>query len=474
MSQGRRFKLHPPALDFARYHGVELVVCQARDAKRKGKCERPFRDLKESFLTELDALGAPESVAELNQRAGAWLDRRVHARPHSTTRVAPGERLDLERRLLGPLPRRRFDTAYVADRRVHPKWPLVEWDSVPYSVPPEVVGSKVACRVEVDSDTLEVSWAGAVRRPAPAPPGVRRPGVGPRPSGRRRGHRPGPVPAGRYASSPHPAADESVGTRRIGVRRGGLRHRRARPGRPLRGLWLHRGGGMTVTEATSAYEQLKNDLGYLQLGRAAECFATVAEQAKAGGWSHVEYLARVVAEQASATTNRRLAARLRYARFPYRRSVEDFDFDFQPTVDRKLVDDLATLRFIAEGRSIAFLGQPGCGKTHLAVALATLAVEAGYRGYFTTADDMVAVLARARVEGTWASKLRTYTAPTVLVIDDVGLLPMARDAAAAFFHVVSHRYDKHAPTLITTNRGLPKAHRFGRRCARWRLTHTGS
>jgi DNA replication protein DnaC len=125
---------------------------------------------------------------------------------------------------------------------------------------------------------------------------------------------------------------------------------------------LHRGGGVTVTEPTGVYEQLKNDLGYLQLGRAAECFATVAETAKAGGWSHVEYLARVVAEQASATTNRRLAARLRYARFPYRRTVEDFDFDFQPTVDRKLVDDLATLRFIAEGRSIAFLGQAGRGR----------------------------------------------------------------------------------------------------------------
>ncbi len=151
---------------------------------------------------------------------------------------------------------------------------------------------------------------------------------------------------------------------------------------------------MTVTDATSPYEQLKADLGYLQLGRAAECFATVAEQAKAEGWSHVEFLARVVAEQAAATTNRRLAARLRYARFPYRRSIEEFDFDFQPSIDRKLLADLATLRFIGEGRSIAFLGQPGCGKTHLAVALATLAVEAGYRGYFTTADDMVVALGR--------------------------------------------------------------------------------
>jgi DNA replication protein DnaC len=210
-----------------------------------------------------------------------------------------------------------------------------------------------------------------------------------------------------------------------------------------------------MESAIGPYEQLKNDLGYLQLGRAAECFATIAEQAKEEKWSHVEFLSRVIAEQAAATTNRRLAARLRFARFPYRRTIEEFDFDFQPSVDRKLVADLASLRFIGEGRSIALLGQPGCGKTHLAVALATLAVEAGYRGYFTTADDMVVTLCRARVEGTWTNRLRTYTAPSVLVIDDVGLLPMSREAAGAFFHVISHRYDKAHPTLVTTNRSLP-------------------
>ncbi|MGH9128837.1 MAG: ATP-binding protein [Acidimicrobiales bacterium] len=131
---------------------------------------------------------------------------------------------------------------------------------------------------------------------------------------------------------------------------------------------------------TGVYEQLKDDLGYLQLTRAAECFATLAEEAKDERWSHVEYLGRVMAEQAAATTNRRLAARLRYARFPYRRSIAEFDFAFQPSLDRKLVDDLASLRFIDEHRPVLFLGQPGCGKTHLAVALAITAVEAGYRG----------------------------------------------------------------------------------------------
>lgn len=207
---------------------------------------------------------------------------------------------------------------------------------------------------------------------------------------------------------------------------------------------------------SGVYEQLKDDLGYLQLGRAAEVFATLADQAKAEQWSHVEFLARVVAEQASATTNRRLAARLRYARFPYRRSVEEFDYDFQPSVDRKLVADLATLRFISENRPILFLGQPGCGKTHLAVALATRAVEAGYRGYFTTADDMTAALVQARRDGSWASKLKTYTAPTVLVVDDVGLLPIDQAGAAVFFHVINTRYERGHPTLVTTNRGLPE------------------
>jgi len=112
---------------------------------------------------------------------------------------------------------------------------------------------------------------------------------------------------------------------------------------------------------TGTYEAVKADLDYLQLARAAECFATLAEEASAQGSSHVEYLQKVIAEQAAATMNRRLSARLRYARFPFRRSIAEFDFSFQPSVDRKLVEDLATLRFVEEHRPIVFLGQPGRG-----------------------------------------------------------------------------------------------------------------
>ncbi len=204
------------------------------------------------------------------------------------------------------------------------------------------------------------------------------------------------------------------------------------------------------------YEQIKNDLGYLQLKRAAEVFAPLADEAKTSEWTHIEFLARLLDEEAAHTRNRRLASRLRYAKFPFRKTIDDFDFDFQPSVDRKLVDDLATLRFIDENRPVLFLGQPGCGKTHLAVALATNAVEAGYRGYFTSAQDMCDNLVAAKIDGTWNSKLKTYTAPTVLVIDDVGLLPMPdRSASTVFFQVVNARYEKQHPTIVTTNRGLP-------------------
>ena len=207
---------------------------------------------------------------------------------------------------------------------------------------------------------------------------------------------------------------------------------------------------------SSLYEQIKSDLGYLKLDAAAGSFAGLAEQARTEDWTHIDFLARLVAIGATADRDRRRAARMRYARFPFHRRVADFDFDFQPSIDPKLDADLATLRFIDEQRPILFLGQPGGGKTHLAVALAIAAVEAGYRGYFTTGDAMVKTLLRADHDGTAATKIKAYTAPTVLVIDDVGLIRLKTPAEAAWFsEVVNTRYQKGHPTLVTTNRGLP-------------------
>jgi transposase len=161
-SQGKRFRLHPPTRAFAQWHGCEIKGCLPGDAKRKGKVERPFRDAKERFLTELDALGPPSSLVELNERAAVWLDERVHTRAHTTTGIAPAARLEAERRLLVPLPRQRFDTAYVESRRVHVAVPMIEWRGVRYSVPPACLGQRVEVRHDVDSDHLQVRWGAQI------------------------------------------------------------------------------------------------------------------------------------------------------------------------------------------------------------------------------------------------------------------------------------------------------------------------
>jgi DNA replication protein DnaC len=212
---------------------------------------------------------------------------------------------------------------------------------------------------------------------------------------------------------------------------------------------------MTTETPSGLYEQLKDDLGYLKLVRAAEVLPGLLDRARVQDLTHAQFLAELVAEEAAATRNRRMAARLRFAHFPTRRTLEEFDFDFQPSVDRKLIQDLASLRFVVEGRPLLLLGQPGCGKSHLAIALATLAVEAGYRGYFTSAADLVATIAGAYADASFATKIRTYTGPSVLVIDDVGLTPMDRAAGNALFQVVNRRYDNGSTTIVTTNRGLP-------------------
>ncbi len=172
VTRGRVFGFVGEALQFAAAHGFALKACATGDSKRKGKVERPFRELKESFLEELVAVGAPGSIGELNARAAAWLRTEVHARPHRVTGVAPAERLAAEQPLLAPLPRIRYDTARIEPRRVGSPVPLVEVDGVPYSVPPQFVGTVVEIRLPVDAGVLEIKAHGmVVATHAIAPPG---------------------------------------------------------------------------------------------------------------------------------------------------------------------------------------------------------------------------------------------------------------------------------------------------------------
>ena len=159
-SQGQRFVLHPPAIGFAAHHATKIASCKAGDAKRKGKVERPFRQLRETFLAETELDGVPAGLSELNERAARWLDERVHKVVSRTTGETPADRLAVERPFLSPLPRDRFNTDYVETRRVHNILPFISIDGSRYSVPPETLGQKVEIRRPVDSNRFEVLWAG--------------------------------------------------------------------------------------------------------------------------------------------------------------------------------------------------------------------------------------------------------------------------------------------------------------------------
>jgi transposase len=157
-SRGKAFIWHPAALEFARHYGFALKACDGGDAKRKGKIERPFRDLKSGFLAEMD-LDPPGDIGELNRRAETWLARYAHAVVHRTTKVRPDERFRVEQPLLTRLPRVRFDTARREPRRVG-RVPMIEWDAVFYSAPPEVVGQMIEARQPVATTVLELRFAG--------------------------------------------------------------------------------------------------------------------------------------------------------------------------------------------------------------------------------------------------------------------------------------------------------------------------
>lgn len=159
-SQGSRFQLHPPTIAFGAHHGIKITSCRAGDAKRKGKVERPFRQLQETFLPEVELDGIPVSVEELNVRASRWLRERVHAVASRTTGELPVMRLELERSFLAALPRARFDTDYVESRRVHTSFPFIVIDNVRYSVPSKLLGQLVEIRRPIDADRFEIRWAG--------------------------------------------------------------------------------------------------------------------------------------------------------------------------------------------------------------------------------------------------------------------------------------------------------------------------
>ncbi|MEO9171236.1 MAG: IS21-like element helper ATPase IstB [Candidatus Baltobacteraceae bacterium] len=200
-----------------------------------------------------------------------------------------------------------------------------------------------------------------------------------------------------------------------------------------------------------AYERMRDSLEQLRLDRALESIDILLDRAASGELSTVEVLDQLLTTELAARRERSIAMRLKLAGLPAVKTLEQFDFAFQPSLDEAKIRNLHTLRFLAHGHNVIFLGPPGCGKTHLSTSLGHAAITAGDMVHFTTARELFAKLrsptsANAQFEGLAATRAK------LLIIDEIGYEPLDHLAATHFFRLVCERYERGSIVLTSNKR----------------------
>jgi DNA replication protein DnaC len=210
-----------------------------------------------------------------------------------------------------------------------------------------------------------------------------------------------------------------------------------------------------MTAAGAISRDLASEVAFLTRALKApalrESAARLADRARAESWSHEEFLVACLQREVSARESHGGEGRIRAARFPSRKSLEDFDYGHARGLKRELIAHLGTLDFVTARDNVIFLGPPGTGKTHLATGLAIRACQAGHRVAFATASQWVARLAEAHHAGRLQAELTRLGRYPVLVVDEVGYIPFEAEAANLFFQLVSARYER-AALIVTSNK----------------------
>jgi DNA replication protein DnaC len=198
-------------------------------------------------------------------------------------------------------------------------------------------------------------------------------------------------------------------------------------------------------------ERIRENLVALKMKNTLEILDNYLERAVKDNLNVVEVLDHVFSEESASKRRRAIETQLKTSGFPLKKSLNDFDFTFQPSIDKRQIDELATMRFLENGENIVFLGPPGVGKTHLATALGLVA--AGHRRstYYVNCHQLIEQLKKAHYENRLPDKIRTLGKYKLLIIDEIGYLPMDIQGANLFFQLITRRYER-VSTIFTSNK----------------------
>ena len=205
--------------------------------------------------------------------------------------------------------------------------------------------------------------------------------------------------------------------------------------------------------ASDRRDRLRAMLADLKMPGSLEAVDGVLAQVDSGAVTAGEAIERVLGAQIALRNNRRLQVAMRSSRLPAVKTLAQFDFAFQPSVKREQVESLHELGFVDRAENVILLGPPGVGKTHLAISLAVKAAEAGRRVYYGTLAGLIDMLTQARAVGELTRRLRLLTHPALLVVDEIGYLPVTQDGAVLFFQLINARHER-ASTVLTSNKGF--------------------